>query len=303
MLKVLRKFCFVFPVFISVGLPAQKFFDEAALIRNLRILSTDSMQGRRTAMPGNLMAAKYILSQFKKSGINPLNDEYEVPFQFQSRGETQSGVNLVGVIPGAVISDQYIVISAHYDHVGARGENIYNGADDNASGVGALLAISEYLRKNPPRHNVIIVAFDAEELGLQGAKAFVQNPPVELKKIVLNINMDMVARADQNELIACGTSYNPHLKPLIDNIKPEGKVKIMFGHDNPQIFTGKENWTFSSDHGPFHKAKIPFIYFGVADHADYHQPGDDFEKVNPETYINCVKLIIRAFIEIDNGLK
>jgi len=114
--------------------------------------------------------------------------------------------------------------------------------------------------------------------------------------------MDMVARADKGELVACGTFFYPQLKPHLESLTSE-KVKLVFGHDDPEKYKGQDNWTFSSDHGPFHRAKIPFIYFGVEDHKDYHQPTDDFELVNPEVYQACVKLIIQAAEKIDKGLK
>jgi len=125
---------------------------------------------------------------------------------------------------------------------------------------------------------------------------------VPLEKIKVNLNMDMVARADKGELVACGTFFYPQLKPHLEGLTSE-KIKLVFGHDDPEKYKGQDNWTFSSDHGPFHRAKIPFIYFGVEDHKDYHQPTDDFELVNPEVYQACVKLIIQAAEKIDKGLK
>jgi len=281
---------------------AQQIFNEKALIDNLKFLSSDALEGRKPETKGSEQAREFIKEQFRKMDVHPFSDKYEVPFVFDIRsGAKVKGINLIGWIKGSTKSDKYIVISAHYDHVGIKKEKIYNGADDNASGTSALIAIAEYFKKNKPQHSIIIAAFDAEEMGLQGAKAFVKNPPVLAKTIIANINMDMVARADSNELVACGTFFYPQLKPLIEKVN-SGKVKIVFGHDNPEKDKGSDNWTFSSDHGPFHSAKIPFIYFGVADHKDYHQPTDDFENVDPEIYKSCVKLIVLASREIDLGL-
>ena len=212
-------------------------------------------------------------------------------------------MNLAGVIKGKSKSDKYLVVSAHYDHEGIKNGNIYNGADDNASGTSALFALIEYFQKHKPVHHILIVAFDAEESGLQGSSAFVKSPPVPISQILADINMDMVSRADNNELVACGTFFYPQLKPLIENAGRQDKIRFKFGHDDPTKFKGKENWTYSSDHVPFHNAKIPFVYFGVADHADYHKHTDDFEKVNAATYISCVKLIVKAVREIDKGLE
>jgi Zn-dependent M28 family amino/carboxypeptidase len=297
-----RKISFALFVFVSFNLPAQQFFNELALLKNLKILSADSMQGRRTGTNGNSMAAQYIKAQFKKWGVQPLGTDYELPFEFQNRGQKMNGINLAGMVTGKSTTEKYIVISAHYDHEGVKNGNIYNGADDNASGVSALLAIIENLKRNPPLHNIILVAFDAEEVGLQGARAFVQNPPIELSKILMNINMDMVARADNNILGACGAFFYPELKPILEKVKPTGKVQLKIGFDDPSVFKNRDNWTYASDHAAFHSAKIPFIYFGVDDHADYHKPGDDYEKISASTFIEATKLIILSFREFDKGL-
>lgn len=280
---------------------AQELYDEGAIITNLKFLSSDSLKGRQTGTPENAIARNFVIEKFKQLKLTPFGNSYELPFEFENRGGAKiKGVNVAGWIKGN--KDSYIVISAHYDHVGVRNEKVYNGADDNASGTSALFAIIEYFGKHKPEHNLIIVAFDAEEMGLRGASAFVANPPVPLEKIKVNLNMDMVSRADKGELVACGIFYYPQLKPYLEGVASD-KVKLVFGHDDPEKYKGQDNWTFSSDHGPFHRAKIPFIYFGVEDHKDYHQPTDDFELVNPEVYQACVKLIIQAAEKIDKGLK
>lgn len=289
-------------VFIAFSTTAQQF-DEKAVIQNLKVLSADSMTGRLVGTDGNAKARIFIKSQFKKLKLEPLGKDYEISFNLSHRGEIKTGVNLAGFVRAKSKTDKYIVISAHYDHVGVRDERIYNGTDDNASGTSALFALIEYFRKNKPNHNLLFVAFDAEEVGLQGARAFVKQPPVPINKIVLNVNMDMVARADKNVLVACGPFYYPQLKPFLQKIEELDGVRLTFGHDDPQLYKGSDNWTQSSDHGPFHDAKIPFIYFGVEDHSDYHKHTDDFEKVNPTTYISCVKLILKSVAELDKGLK
>jgi Zn-dependent M28 family amino/carboxypeptidase len=288
-------------VVLMVTASQAQLFNEEALIANLKFLSADSLKGRQTGTPENATAHSFIIEKFKQLKLTPFESGYEFPFEFETRaGEKIKGTNVAGWIKGK--KDSYIVISAHYDHVGVRNAKIYNGADDNASGTSALFAIIEYFSKHKPQHHIIIVAFDAEEMGLRGATAFVAAPPVPLEKIVVNLNMDMVARADKGELVACGTFYYPHLNPMLEGVTSK-RVKLVFGHDDPEKYKGQENWTFSSDHGPFHRAKIPFIYFGVEDHKDYHQPTDDFELVDTEIYKDCVRLIIEAAAKIDSKLK
>jgi len=299
------KYLFVL-LFVSVNIvaSAQQLFNERALIDNFKYLSSDALEGRKPETKGSELARTFIKAQFKKLKLEAFGKEYELPFEFDSKsGNKVKGVNLAGWIKGTGKDAKYIIISAHYDHVGINDGKIYNGADDNASGTSALFAIAEYFKNNKPQHNILIVAFDAEEMGLQGAKAFVKNPPIAIGDIVGNINMDMVSRADNKELVACGTFFYPQLKPFIDQVTVTESVKFVFGHDDPEEYKGEDNWTFSSDHGPFHSAKIPFIYFGVADHEDYHQHTDEFENVNPEVYKSCVRLIVLASNNIDKGLK
>jgi Peptidase family M28 len=298
-----KRFLIVSFVLVQGIVSAQQLFNETALIDNLKYLSADALEGRKPETKGGTEAQAFIKTQFKQLGLQALGNDYELPFDFEGRENIKvNGINIAGWIKGTSRSDEYIVISAHYDHVGIRNDKIYNGADDNASGVGALIALGEYFQKNKPVHSIILVAFDAEEMGLQGAKAFVKTPPIPIEKIRVNINMDMVARADDKALVACGTHYYPQLKPFIEKMGNTEKVRIILGHDDPAKYKGSDNWTQSSDHGPFHLAKIPFVYFGVADHGDYHKPTDDFEKVDIEIYKTCVRLIVRISGEIDKGL-
>ncbi len=229
----------------------------------------------------------------------PFKENYEQSFSFKTEGKTYKGTNILGLIKGTELSHKYIVISAHYDHEGIKKGKIYNGADDNASGVSALFAFAEYFKANPPKHSVILSAFDAEELGLKGSKYFVKNSTIPHHKIVANLNMDMISRSDENELFVVGTRYNKNLKYLVSNIKHSSKVKLSMGHDGED---GRDNWTYSSDHVSFHKKGIPFLYFGVEDHEDYHEPTDDYENIHPEFYKEAVKVIISVFEKMDDTL-
>src|SRR5688572_26513014 len=176
----------------------------------------------------------------------------------RDKPEQMTGVNYVGVIKGEKYAEKYIVITAHYDHDGIKNGQIYNGADDNASGTAALFAIAKAFEKERPDHSVIFVAFDAEELGLRGSQYFVANLPVPKASILLNINMDMVSRNEKGELYAAGAFHYSHLRPVLREAQKKATVKLMLGHDDPKL--GKDDWTSQSDHAPFHEAKIPFIY-------------------------------------------
>lgn len=272
------------------------------LIEDIKYLSSDQLKGRETGTTENIEAKEFVINRFRESGILPFKNNFEQYFAFENRAKERTvGVNVIGSIEGKTTPNKYIVVTAHYDHVGVRNGEIYNGADDNASGTAALFAIAEHFRKNKPNHSIIFAAFDAEEKGLQGARYFVDNLPVKQEEILLNINMDMVSRNDKNELYAVGTFHYPNLKPYLETVQKTAPVKLLLGHDDPKL--GRDDWTFQSDHGAFHRQKIPFIYFGVEDHKDYHKPTDDFENIQPKFYVNAVETIVLAVKYIDENMK
>lgn len=271
-------------------------FNEQRLLQHIEILSSDAFEGRRTGTEGALKAEKYIINQFTASNILPLGENYQQPFSFKAEGNNYNGVNILGLIKGSLYPEQYIVISAHYDHEGIKDGVIYNGADDDASGTSALFSFAEYFSINPPKHSIILAAFDGEELGLQGSKYFVNHSIIPLKQIMVDLNMDMISRSDKNELFAVGTVHNEILKKLILGHEYSKDINLLSGHDEGP---GRENWTYASDHASFHNRGIPFLYFGVEDHKDYHQPTDDYENIQPEFYIEAVKVIMSVFEKID----
>lgn len=273
-------------------------FNTDSLLYHIKTLSSDALEGRRTGTKGAEKAQDYIIERFEKSNIKPVNTTYEQPFSFQGRGKSYNGVNVLGSIKGSEHPDKYIVISAHYDHEGIKNEKIYNGADDNASGVSALLVFAEYFESHPPKHSIILAAFDAEELGLDGSKYFVANSIVPLENIKLNINMDMISRNDNNQLYVAGTIFNDTLKYIVSNYLPSKKITLIMGHDGKD---GLQNWIYSGDHSPFHMKNIPFLYFGVEDHKDYHRPTDDFENIQPEFYKTSVETILNIFSLLDSS--
>ncbi|WP_460891983.1 M20/M25/M40 family metallo-hydrolase [Rufibacter soli] len=275
---------------------AQKTYTPQQVLKDVEILAADSMGGRLPNTPGHAKAQQYLLQRFKMIGLSPILQ----PFQFTARAtkEQVTGTNIIGTIAGK--SEKVIVITAHYDHVGTRNRKIFNGADDDASGVGALLALATYFQKHQPQHTLYFVAFDAEEQGLSGSKAFVEKLPVAKDKILLNVNMDMVSISAKNELFASGTFHYPWVKPILEKVALPEQFKLSFGHDRPE--QGHDDWTFQSDHGSFHKAKIPYVYFGVEDHPHYHQETDEYKNIHPSFYLKAVETILRAVQALDQQL-
>lgn len=275
--------------------------DSAQIMGDLRVLAADSMEGRAPGTEGNARARRFLLREFESIGLQHFPGGFEHPFSFDRNGAVVDAVNLVGYVEGAEPTGPVVVVTAHYDHVGVQNGEIYNGADDNASGVAALLALGRHLREHPPTHTVLLVALDAEEMGLRGARAFVESPPVPLERIALNVNFDMVSRGDRGELYAAGTYHYPQLRPILEEVALEAPITLLLGHDSPDLPPG-EDWTMMSDHAAFHRAGIPFVYFGVEDHPDYHRPSDVADKVDAEFFAGSVATIIAAVERLDAAL-
>jgi Zn-dependent M28 family amino/carboxypeptidase len=276
--------------------------DREELLRDVQILASDALEGRKTGTVGNRMARIYIEDRFEELGLQKFGESYRHFFDHtnQRTGEEfRDAVNIIGYIEGKTNSDRFIVITAHYDHLGIQNGEIYNGADDNASGTGGLMAAARWFSDHPPDNSLIFIAFDAEEQGLGGARHFVEHPVVSLDQIVLNVNMDMISNNFENELYAVGTYHYPFLKPMIEEFTAGAPVNVLFGYDSDEW---DQDWTMASDHGPFHQKGIPFIYFGVEDHPHYHQPTDTFENINPEFYGDAVETIITVLVNLDQWL-
>jgi len=276
------------------------------LMRVVGELASPRYEGRQTGTPGGRAARAFVRDAFAGLGLDPAGTSgFEQPFQFthaSGRGRTEyAGANLVGAMKGTTATARTIVMTAHYDHLGVRNGQAYPGADDNASGVAALLAIARYVKAHPLRHPVLFVALDAEELGLAGAKAFIANSPRPIGDLALNVNVDMVSRNDRNEIYAAGTHHYPWVRPVIEDVQRRAAVSIRFGHDRPG--TGADDWTLLSDHGAFHQAGVPFVYCGVEDHADYHKPTDTADRIDPAFFRRTVETVLEAVIALDEAIE
>jgi hypothetical protein len=296
----------------AIAVAAARYVDRDQLMRDVDTLAAPAFEGRRTGTPGALKARQWLVDQFDTIGLSPAGTEkYLHPFTFRdggSNGATGGGrpagrdysaANVIGHLAGRDSGTRTLVVTAHYDHLGIRDGVLYPGADDNASGVAVLLAAARYLVRNPPRHTVIFAALDAEELGLRGARALLDSSLLSPTAVALHINLDMVGRGGRNEIYAAGTSHTPWLKPLLEDVQTRASVRILFGHDQPMDPTGLEDWTHASDHGPFHDAGIPFVYFGVENHRDYHTASDTPGRIDPRFFGDTADMIVDALRESD----
>lgn len=280
---------------------------EAQPLRDVCILAADDMAGRMVGSEGGARARAYVLSRFEEIGLAPAEGGYEQafavarPLDLRERDSLTMdipGINLIGVIEGEDPSIS-MVVTAHYDHIGTNEQGeIFNGADDNASGVGGLLAVAAHFLANPPRHNVVIVALDAEEGGLDGARHFVANRPVGVGEIAFNLNLDMLGYSDTGRLFAVGSYHTPELVGLIEAAASESPVELLAGYDRPTE-NRRDDWTLLSDHAAFHLQGIPFLYLGVEDHPYYHTVNDTFDIIMPGFYLGAVETAVDVAARAD----
>jgi Zn-dependent M28 family amino/carboxypeptidase len=287
------------------GTAAAVHVDGAQIFRDVETLAADDMEGRLVGSPGGEKAREYVLRRLKQAGVAPAGDGFERPFEFTTRsGEHRHGTNLVGIIRGTRDAGRYIVVTAHYDHIGVRGGQVFNGADDNASGVAALLAVAAHFASRPPEHSLLIAALDGEEAGLRGARALMRDPPVPISEMVLNVNMDMVGRDPDNRLFAVGLHRYPFLRPYLESVA-QPPVVLAFGHDTPghRAADREQDWTADSDHYVFHQAGIPFVYFGVEDFDQQHKATDDSATIGREFLAGAAATVIAAVRQFDAHLE
>lgn len=289
----------------GTGQTASLEFRSGPVLGLLKALSDDAMEGRATGSAGNEQARMLIRDRMESLGLEPVGDGWFHPFRYgrlDSPAEAKAGVNVIGTLRGREAGGPVMVVSAHYDHLGVRDGAIYNGADDNASGVAAMLALAQVWSKpnTRPRHDVLFVAFDAEEDGFGGSLAFLQDPPVDRRRIAFNLNLDMVSKSEKRELYVVGTYHHPELLPLVQAVAAKAPVRLLIGHDRPE--DGPQDWTLLSDHAVFYRAGIAFLYVGVEDHEEYHTPEDDFNAVPQDFFLDAVRTIILLADAIDRDM-
>jgi len=285
--------------------------NEKYLIQHFKALSADVFSGRKIATQGNIKAQNYIKSTLANAYVRPFNRYYLHPFTKKRVFSSISGTNVIGLVEGTTFKNDYIVLSAHFDHLGTKGSIIYNGADDNASGTAALLAFAKKIQVTPLKHSVILLFTDGEEAGLYGSKAFIEQQKNLLPHIKVNINLDMIAGAKQtNSLHYIEKRLNKILSvTAYNNFKystPSTNIKIKRGFKQlgkTNLASGsKINYISASDHGSFNRIKIPFVYYGVGTHINYHTKHDDFTHANLRLYVNAYKFIESKIIFLDQNI-
>lgn len=259
-------------------------------------LAADEMQGRQPETEGHEKARSFIQEQMLLSG--DFDEIGERVFTAKDRDQDGNilrefdGYNIYGIIDADPSNTKpVLIVTAHYDHLGVHKGEIFNGADDNASGSAALFAIAKSFITDPPDHDVVFAWLDVEEEGLQGAFALVSDQKLLGSRPAVNLNLDMISR-NEKEIYLSGSYHYPEMKRLLKHAAHGTGITLKFGHDRPQ--DGAQDWTLLSDHAAFHAVGIPFAYFGVEDHPHYHKPTDDFETIPQEFYAGSVQTVINA---------
>ena len=273
----------------------------------VRYLADDALEGRMAGSPGERCAADYIVAAFRRLGIEPAG---EAGSWFQNVALASvlnphiqgTGRNVIGMLEGAdpVLRAEFVVIGAHYDHLGRSSENslapdqagdIHNGADDNASGVAAMLAIAQQLAAGPrPARSVLFLAFTGEESGLLGSAYFAAHPTVPLEKLTAMVNMDMVGRLGEAPLIVNGVDTAAEWKTLLEPAAERAGVALAMSGEGYG----------PSDHTSFYSKDIPVLHFFTNVHGDYHRPSDDWDRIDGDGIERVARIVTDVATAVAN---
>ena len=276
---------------------------EADMYARIGVLAHDSMGGRDTPSPGLEMAATWAASEFEDMGLEPGGDagDYIQRWEYtpRVRGEAEptpvAVPNVVGLLRGSdpALRDEWVVFTAHFDHVSGgpddTGDDIYNGADDNASGTAAVMEIAQAfsMLPNPPRRSMAFVLVSGEEKGLLGAAHFARGASLPQDAMVANINADMVSMNAPDGIFVFGREFTS-LGPTLDGViqaHPEVGISIM-ENEWPQLPLFR-----MSDHFAFVQEGIPGIFFFSGLHDNLHRPSDELDQVDCDKASRVAKLM------------
>ncbi len=280
---------FLLSAFLSITvLQAQTTAD--ALKKHVSFLAADSLEGRGLGTEGKEKAMHYISVVFSDAGLLPFGPNYFQEFSFRKELIRVNATNVIGYIEGSdeQLKNEYIVLSAHYDHLGFDTKNdgskvIYNGADDNASGTAALLELAKYFGsdQNTPKRSIIFIAYDAEEIGLLGSEFFVEDSEVvDFEKVKFNFNFDMVGMYDSyGGLDITGINGIANGKNKAKELAKEYDVKLKKTTASIEPFTD----TYS-----FKKTGTPAVHFFTGLKSPYHKPEDTYDLLEYEAMAKVV---------------
>ncbi len=293
----------------------------------MEVLAADSMEGRRTGTAGSARAARFIEKRFRDAGLEAAGDSgfYQLVPMILTAGRSGrmrprlldgwaawdtlppdariKEANIVGILPGSdpELRDEYIVVTAHYDHVGigrpVDGDSIYNGADDDASGTAALIWIAERLAAagTPPARSIVFAAVTGEEMGLLGTRWYITDPPVPLEQTVANLNIEMIARPDS--AVGPGRAWLTGFERTT-----MGKMLAAAGLPIDPDPHPEQNYYERSDNIAFARRGIPaHTLSSYGGHGEYHSPDDESELADPDHMEAMAELAAAAVKVLADG--
>ena len=284
--------------------------DSGRLQRDIAWLADDRLEGRGTGTAGNDSAAAWLSRRHAALGLRPLSPDGSFLQHFVARSAAMAHTgqpgglatqNVVALVPGRdpALRGEYVVVGAHFDHLGRSAvgamdpdarDAVRNGADDNASGTAALLELARLFAAHPARRSIVVAHFSGEELGLLGSQWFVDHPPVPLDRVAAMINFDMVGRLRNDRLIVYGVATALELPQIVEEANREPRLAISAVGDG----------FGPSDHSSFHAKGIPVLHFFTDLHDDYHRASDDVERIDAAgtaRVVTVAERVVRAIAD------
>ena len=278
------------------------------LKRHVSYLASDELKGRGTPSPELIKASEYIAAEFTKLGIQPgVGKSFFQSTKWErGRGAGEEVRNVVGLLPGSdpALSGEYVVVSAHYDHLGEAKEGadkIFNGANDDASGVAGVIGVASAIAKSKPKRSIIFLMFYGEERGLVGSTFYAKNPVFPLKNTVAMLNIEQIGRTDDSEGPRVGecnlTGFNfSTIGPTCAKIGKEVGVPVI---EHP-VYSAP--YFMASDNAAFAAAGVPAHTFSVAyEFSDYHRVGDHADKLDYNNMAKITGMIAACTLNIANS--
>ena len=280
--------------------------DSNMVRKHLYTLAADNMEGRKSGTPGIEKAAVYIEDEFKKIGLSTFGDleSYRQTFTFKNRKSKDDIIssNIIGVLEGKSKKDEYVIISAHYDHLGMKksgeGDLIYNGANDDASGVTGVLALAAYFKKVGTERTIVFAAFTAEEMGLIGSTHFGKG--IDASKFVAGINLEMIGKTPSfgpNTAWLTGFERSDFGKIIQKNLVGTGYQLFPDPYKNFNLF-------FRSDNASLARLGVPSHTFSTTPidvDKDYHQASDEAATLNVTVITQTIQAVAKGTTSIISG--
>lgn len=305
---------------LAAAKPDYDLVTPSSLEAHLRFLSSDLLEGRGTPSRGLDIAAEYIAAQFRLVGLKTpqavlgaeavkqgLDGYFQVTEFENRRTKVKGGVrNVIGVLPGSdeKMRDSYVLVTAHYDHLGTRegeGDQIFNGANDDGSGVVGVIECARAMAASNPKRSVVFMCFWGEEMGLQGSRYYVQNPVFPLRNTVVNINLEQIGRTDDDEgarvseFNVTGFDYTD-LAEYLSKAARSFSVKVtMHPKLSAPYFNASDNAAFASAGVPANTVSTAYSF------PDYHRAGDHWDKIHYDNFAKIVKSVCAGVWDVANS--